>query len=159
MHTRVNFHETSPKAMKTLIGVETYLETCSLDPKILGLIKLRASQINGCAFCVNMHYEELKKIEISGAFLNLVPVWREAPCFTDKERAALAWTESVTLLADTHVPDHDYDLVREHFTDEELVNLTVAIGQINLWNRLAVSFRTKPAIKSAAEVEADHDPS
>lgn len=158
MHTRVNFHETSPKAMKTLTGVETYLETCSLEPRILGLIKLRASQINGCAFCVNRHYGELKKLEVPDAFLNLVPVWREAPCFTDKERAALAWAESITLLADTHVPDHDYDLVREHFTDEELVDLTVAIGQINLWNRLAVSFRTKPLVKETAGREVEHDP-
>ena len=159
MHTRVNFHETSPKAMKTLIGVETYLEACGLDPKILKLIKLRASQINGCAYCVNMHYEELKKTDTPDTYINLVAVWREAPCFTNKERAALAWTESITLLANTHVPDQDYDLVRKYFSDEELVNLTVAIGQINLWNRLAVSFRTKPAVKGVAVGKADHDPS
>lgn len=148
MDTRVNYYQTSPKAMQVLVGVETYLENCSLDPKILGLIRLRASQINGCAFCVNMHYGELKKLESSDTFLNLVSVWRESPCFTNKERAALAWTESVTLLANTHVPDHDYDLVREHYSEMELVDLTVAIGQINLWNRIAVSFRSIPPVEA-----------
>jgi AhpD family alkylhydroperoxidase len=146
METRIDYQKTAAKAMKALIGVETYLENSSLDPKIQGLIKLRASQINGCAFCVNMHYGELKNQGGSDTYINLVSAWRESPCFTSKERAALGWTESVTLLADTHVSDEDYDLVREHFSDDELIDLTVAIGQINLWNRLNVSFRTIPTI-------------
>lgn len=146
METRVNFQKASSKAMQALIGVETYLENSSLDIKIQGLIKLRASQINGCAYCVNMHYGELKKLDIPNNYLNLVTVWREAPCFTDKERAALAWTESVTLLANTHVPATDYDDVKKYFSENELIDLTVAIGQINLWNRLAVSFRSIPSV-------------
>ncbi len=144
METRVNFHKPTSKAIQALMRVEFYLKDCNLDQKIQGLIKLRASQINGCAYCVNMHYGELKKLEVPDTHLNLVSVWRESPCFTDKERATLAWTESVTLLANTHVPDSDYENVRKHFSEDELVDLTVAIGQINLWNRLAVSFRSIP---------------
>ncbi len=146
METRIDFQKTSSPAMKALIGVETYLENSSLDPKIQGLIKLRASQLNGCAYCVNMHYRELKKLETPDTYLNLISVWRESPCFTDKERAALAWTESVTLLANTQVPDCDYEDVQKHFSKDELIDLTVAIGQINLWNRLAVSFRSIPNV-------------
>jgi len=141
MDTRINFHQTSPKAMQALMETETYLRNSSLEPRVLGLTKLRASQINGCAFCVNMHYGELKKLGISDTELNLVMVWKEASCFSDKERAALGWTETVTLLANTQISDQDYNLVKKHFSDEELVDLTIAIGQINLWNRLAVSFR------------------
>ena len=147
MNPRQNYLKTSPDAIKALLTVEAFLENTCLSSHILGLIKLRASQINGCAFCVNMHYGELKKLRISDTILNLVSVWRESPCFTNKERAALAWTESVTLLANTHVPDHDYELVREYFSEKELVDLTVAIGQINLWNRLAVSFRSIPPVE------------
>lgn len=146
MDVRLDFHKISPKAIKALMGVEGHLGKSSLSPRILGLVKLRVSQINGCAFCVNMHYEELKKQEISNAYLNLVSVWRESPCFSSKERSALEWSESVTLLANTHVPDQDYDQVRNHFSKEELVDLTVAIGQINLWNRLAVAFRARPQL-------------
>lgn len=148
MKTRIKYQQTAPKALKALLKVETYLKNSHLDSKTQGLIKLRASQINGCAYCVNMHYGELKKLGNSDVYLNLVSVWREAPCFTDKERAALGWTESVTLLAETHVPGHDYDLAREHFSEEELIDLTVAIGQINLWNRLSVAFRTIPPVES-----------
>jgi AhpD family alkylhydroperoxidase len=146
METRVNFQKPTSKAIQALMRVEFYLKDCNLDHKTQGLIKLRASQINGCAYCMNMHYGELKNLEVPDTYLNLVSVWREAPCFTDKERAALAWTESVTLLANTHVPDQDYDDVRKHFSEDELIDLTVAIGQINLWNRLAVSFRSIPSV-------------
>ncbi len=146
METRIDYQNTAPKALKALLGVETYLGHSSLSPKIQGLIKLRASQINGCAFCVNMHYGELKKLGSADTYLNLVSVWREAPCFSDKERAALAWAESVTLLADTHVPDQEYDLVKKYFSEDELIDLTVAIGQINLWNRLSVAFRILPPV-------------
>lgn len=146
METRVNFQKPTSEAIQALMRVEIYLKNSSLDSKTQGLIKLRASQINGCAYCVNMHYEELKKLDISDTHLNLISVWRESPCFTDKERAALAWTESVTLLANTHVPDQGYDDVRKHFSEDELIDLTVAIGQINLWNRLAVAFRSFPNV-------------
>ncbi len=150
MKSRIDFHSTAHPAMKALLGVEAYLNKSSLDPKIQGLVKLRASQINGCAYCVDMHYGELKKLGFPGAHLNLVVAWREAPCFTDKERAALAWTESVTLLADTRVPDSDYALVQKYFSEQERIDLTIAIGQINLWNRLSVSFRKIPQLQTVA---------
>jgi len=143
MGNRIDLFQTSPEAIQALMTTESYLEKSSLGPKILGLVKLRASQLNGCAFCVNMHYGELKKSGFPDTLINLVSVWREASCFSDKERAALGWTETVTLLANHHISDQNYDLVTKYFSDKELVDLTVAIGQINLWNRLAVSFRPK----------------
>ncbi len=148
MSVRIDFHDSSPEAMKALLGVESYLENTSLDTKIMGLVKLRASQINGCAYCVNMHYGELKKIGIPDAQLNLVVAWKESLCFSDKERAVLAWTESVTLVSETHSPDEVYELVEEQFSKKDLVDLTILIGQINLWNRLAVSFRLQPNLKA-----------
>ncbi len=151
MNGRIDFHESSPKAMKALIGVESYLENTNLGSRIMGLVKLRASQINGCAFCVDMHYGELKKIGAPDAQLNLVVVWRESLCFSEKERAALKWTESVTLISETYSPDEDYDFMKEHFSEEELVDLTILIGQINLWNRLAISFKLQPQVKKSLD--------
>ena len=133
--------------MKALMGMESYLNNTSLDTKIMGLVRLRASQINSCAYCVDMHYGELKKIGVPDVQLNLVGVWRESLCFSDKERAALQWTETVTLISETYSPDEDYNFVNEHYSEEELVDLTVLIGQINLWNRLAISFRLQPQLK------------
>lgn len=146
MAARIDFHQNSPKVMKALLGVESYLQESGLDPKIRGFIQFRVSQINGCAFCVNMHFEELKKLGVPGTHLNLVSVWKESPCFSDKERAALGWAEAVTLLVGAHVSDEDYDLAQKHFSDDELVALTVAIGQINLWNRMAISFKSQPNV-------------
>ena len=147
MSIRIDFHESSPEAMKALIGVESYLENTRLDPKIMGLVKLRASQINGCAYCVDMHCGELKKIGVSEGHLNLVVAWRESLCFSEKERAVLRWTETVTLISTTHASDEEYSLVKKHFSNDELVDLTILIGQINLWNRLAVSFRLQPQVR------------
>jgi len=113
---------------------------------LLDLVKLRASQINGCAYCVDLHASDLRKKGETERRLYALPVWREAPFFTPRERAALAWTESLTLLAQTQAPDADFEAVREHFSERELVDLTVAIGAINTWNRLSVGFRkTVPA--------------
>jgi AhpD family alkylhydroperoxidase len=105
---------------------------------------LRASQLNGCAFCVDMHYTDARKEDDTERRLAAVVVWRETPFFTQRERAALAWTEAVTLVAQTHVPDDVFDNVRAHFTDKELVDLTLLIGSINTWNRIAISFRQSP---------------
>jgi AhpD family alkylhydroperoxidase len=115
----------------------------------MGLVKLRAYQINGCAYCVDMHYGELKKIGIPDDQLNLVVAWRESLCFSGKERVALKWAESVTLISKTHSPDEDYDFMEEHFSEKELVDLTILIGQINLWNRLAISFKLQPQVKKS----------
>jgi AhpD family alkylhydroperoxidase len=119
-----------------------------LDKKLLELVKLRASQINGCAFCLNMHSVEARKLGERQDRLDLVAAWREAPCFSERERAALAWTEALTLVARDHVPDDVYAAAKAPFTDEELVNLTAAVVAINGWNRVAVAFRFMPPVET-----------
>lgn len=119
-----------------------YLQNSGIEPELLDMMYLRASQINGCGYCTDMHWKDARAAGVDEQKLALVPVWREAPMFTARERAALAWTESVTLVADTRVPDDVFDLVHSQFTDAEVANLTIAIGGINLWNRLNVAFRT-----------------
>jgi AhpD family alkylhydroperoxidase len=114
------------------------------------LVKTRASQINGCAFCINMHTQDARKRGESEQRLYLLNAWREAPCYTDRERAALAWTEAVTLITETHAPDDVYNEVRAHFSEAETVNLTMLIGAINTWNRLSISFRAVPSVKTTA---------
>jgi AhpD family alkylhydroperoxidase len=115
----------------------------AVDRKLLHLLKLRASQINGCAFCVDMHVKEALDDGEDAQRLHLLAAWRESPLYSDKERAVLAWTESLTRLADTGAPDADFAPLRAHFSDAEIVNLTAAIGMINLWNRWAVGFRSQ----------------
>ncbi len=121
-------------------AVETYLHG-ALDIKLLSLVKLRASQINGCAFCLHMHYEEALKAGDTPARLNLLPAWEESRMFTEQERAALLWTESLTLIATDRAEDETYTKVKAHFTDKEMADLTLAIAMINAWNRLAISMR------------------
>lgn len=144
MDTRIDFYKSSPDALKALIALETAVAKLGLEPPLLDLVKLRASQINGCAFCVDMHTADAHKAGETERRLYAVSVWRETPFFTERERAALAWTEAVTLIAQTHAPDEDYALLRAQFTDSEMVNLTLAINTINSWNRLAISFRKMP---------------
>ncbi|MFC3908043.1 carboxymuconolactone decarboxylase family protein [Legionella dresdenensis] len=143
-NSRVDFYKTSPDAIKAMMGLEGYVNRCSLDKKLLELIKLRVSQINGCVFCVDMHCADALKAGESQRRLNAVAVWQEAPFFTEPERAALAWAEAVTLLSETHVPDDVYEEVLKHFSEKEAVDLTMAVIAINGWNRLAVSFRKIP---------------
>jgi AhpD family alkylhydroperoxidase len=126
------------------LGLEEYANNCGLERTLLDLVRLRASQINGCAYCIDMHSKDLRAEGESEQRLYLLDAWREAPFYTDRERAALAWTEAVTLVADGHVPDDVYEQARQQFSEEELVNLTLAIVAINGWNRLNVSFRTLP---------------
>lgn len=127
-----------------MYAVERYVRECGLERRLLELVKLRASQINGCAYCVDMHTKDARANGETEQRLYAVVVWREAPFFTERERAALAWTEAVTLVSVDHVPDDVYDLARQHFTEKELVDLTLAIVAINSWNRLAIAFRTVP---------------
>lgn len=141
---RIDFYKTSPEALKAMMGVEKYVNSCNLDKLLLELVKLRVSQINGCTFCVDMHCADALKAGESQRRLNTVAVWREAPFFSERERAALAWAEAVTLLSTTHVPDEVYQEMRAHFSEHEAVDLTMAIIAINGWNRLAVSFRKLP---------------
>jgi AhpD family alkylhydroperoxidase len=142
---RINYEQTSPEAVRALMHLEGFIIKTGLDKKLLALIKLRASQINGCGYCVDMHSAEAIKAGESERRLHAVAVWRETPFFTDKERAALAWSEAVTLLSETHAPDDVYQEVIKHFNEKETVDLTMAIITINAWNRIAVSFRKMPA--------------
>lgn len=144
MTSRINYYHASPEAMQAMMGLERFVNQCGLDETLLNLVKLRASQINGCAYCVDLHCAEAKKAGESERRLHAVVVWRETPFFTERERAALAWTEAVTLLPATHAPDALYQELRMHFAEKETVDLTVAIATINAWNRIAVSFRQGP---------------
>ena len=125
-------------------ALHAFVRNCGLDHSLLELVKLRASQINGCAHCIDMHTKELRADGESEQRLYLLNAWRESPFYSDRERAALAWTEAVTLVADTQVPDEVYEKVRKQFTEEELVNLTLALVAINGANRLNIAFRTVP---------------
>ncbi|WP_034295067.1 carboxymuconolactone decarboxylase family protein [Herbaspirillum sp. RV1423] len=145
MEQRVDFYKASPEVLKAMIGLENTVGKLGLETSLLELVRLRASLINGCAFCVDMHTADARKAGETERRLYAVPVWRETPFFTERERAALAWTESLTLIAQTGAPDEDYALVRAQFSDAELVNLTLAINTINSWNRFAIGFRKMPA--------------
>lgn len=141
MQSRLNYFAASPEAFQAHLALTQFVDRCGLEPSLWELVKIRASQINGCAYCLEMHTREAAAAGETAPRLNLLAAWRESPLYTARERAALAWTEAVTLVASSRVPDEVFAEVRAHFTDTELVNLTLAIGVINTWNRLAVSFR------------------
>ncbi|ARU06541.1 alkylhydroperoxidase [Comamonas serinivorans] len=145
MQTRLDFYAAHPAIVKALMGVEQQIAKSPLDTLLKELVRLRASQINGCAFCLDMHVAEATQAGESPRRLATVAAWRETPFFSDRERAALAWTESLTLVSDNHVPDAVWEAVRPHFTDTELVELTALITSINSWNRLAIAFRKMPS--------------
>ena len=138
---RVDYARLAPGALRAQYGVEAYVRGSGLEHTLLELVKLRASYMNGCAYCVDMHTKDARAAGETEQRLYAVPVWHETPFYTPRERAALAWTEAVTRLAPGGVPDATYDAVRAHFDDVELVNLTMAVVAINGWNRLAVSLR------------------
>lgn len=142
MVARLRYVQVAPGAYKAMFQLQEYVNNCGLEPSLITLIQTRASQINGCAFCLDMHTIDARAEGESEQRLYLLPAWREAPFYSERERAALEWTEAVTLIANDHVPDEIYERVRPHFTDEELVNLTLAINTINSWNRLSIAFRT-----------------
>ncbi|MCQ6254933.1 carboxymuconolactone decarboxylase family protein [Pseudomonas sp. Q11] len=144
MSQRLDYYSASPRAMKAMIGLEALSSRLSIEPGLLNLVKIRASQLNGCAFCTDMHSVDARRLGESERRLFAVAVWRDSGFFTPRERAALAWTEAVTLLAESQVPDEVFALARAVFSEEELVDLTLAISTINSWNRLAVSFRQSP---------------
>jgi AhpD family alkylhydroperoxidase len=144
MEARMDYAKAAPGAMRALHGLETYLAKCGIEPDLQDLVKLRASQLNGCAYCVDMHSLDARARGETEQRLYALPVWRETPFFSERERAALLWTEKLTLIARDQVPDAVYEQVRPHFTDEELANLTLAIATINAWNRFGISFRDEP---------------
>ena len=144
MKARLDFRKASPNGDKAMTGLHLFVRNCGLDHSLLELVKLRASQINGCAHCIDMHTKELRADGESEQKLYLLNAWRESPFYTDRERAALGWTEAVTLLPNSQVPDDVYDEARKAFSEEELVNLTLALVAINGANRLNIAFRTVP---------------
>jgi AhpD family alkylhydroperoxidase len=144
MQPRLKWSDVAPQGYRAMLGLETYVHSTELEPSLLELVKMRASQINGCAHCLDMHSKDARAQGESEQRLYALNAWHETPFFSERERAALAWTEAVTLVRLAHIPDDVYEQARRHFTEKELVDLTIAIVAINGWNRLAVSFRTVP---------------
>ena len=138
---RIDFKELVPGAYRAMLALETYVHQTGLESSLLELVKMRASQLNSCAYCLDMHSKDARAAGETEQRLYVLPAWREAPFYSERERAALAWTEAVTLVSQTHVPDDVYELARKSFSEEELVKLTMAIIAINGWNRLEVGFR------------------
>ena len=148
MKPRLNPYAAAPETVKAMMALETHLANCGLETSLYHLVKTRASQINGCAYCVHMHTKDARAHGESEERLYLLSAWRESPLYTARERAALAWTETLTLIAETHAPDDVYAEVKAQFSDEELVKLTLLIGAINTWNRLAIGFRSIHPVKA-----------
>ncbi|CAN0626465.1 Alkylhydroperoxidase like protein, AhpD family [Burkholderia multivorans] len=145
MQPRLNFYTANPDAINAMRTLETHLAKSALEKPLTELVRLRASQINGCAYCVDMHTADARQGGETERRLATVVTWRETPFFTDRERAALEWTEALTLIADDRVPDAVWESVKPHFSEAELVDLTLLVSTINGWNRLAIAFRKLPA--------------
>jgi AhpD family alkylhydroperoxidase len=142
LEPRINFVKVAPGAVEAMVGLASYLRKSGLDETLVNLVCLRASQINGCAFCLDMHWKDLRAAGESEQRLYGLDAWEESPYYTDRERAALAWTDSVTNIREGHVPDDVYERVKKFFTEKELADLTLAIAAINAWNRLNIAART-----------------
>lgn len=138
----------APDAIKALCDAEAYIQQCGLEKSLIELLKMRASQINGCAYCLDTHGKEARRAGESESRLYLLNAWRESDVYSPRERAALAWTEAVTHIARTHAPDELYQALQSHFSEREIVDLTVLVGLINLWNRVAISFRYRSAAEA-----------
>lgn len=144
MRRRLEYDEAAPGAMRAMYALQRYVEGCGLERSLLELVKTRASQINGCAYGIDRHTKDARALGESEQRLYGLNAWRETPFYTQRERAALAWTEALTLISQGHAPDEVFEQARPQFTEEELVNLTMAIVAINGWNRLAIGFRKVP---------------
>lgn len=151
MHPRFNFGKASPESYKAVAALDQFVKDCGLDPHYIHLIKLRASIINGCAFCVDMHVKEARHDGLSEQWINLMSVWRESTVYDAKERALLGWVDAVTKISETGAPDSDFETLKAYFSEEEMTKITVAIGAINVWNRLAISFRVPHAVDAPAK--------
>ena len=134
----------APDAYKAMLGLEKYMATSSIEKPLQHLIKLRVSQINGCAYCIDMHWKDLRAIGETEQRLYGLDAWRESPSYTERERAAFEWAESLTKVSDNHVPDSIYDIARSQFNEKELIDLTLGVVAINSWNRIAIAARTEP---------------
>ncbi len=151
MNARFPFAKAAPGAYQAMRGLESYLHGCGLEEKLLHLVKLRASQINGCAYCLDMHWKDLRALGEDEQRLYLLDAWRESPGYSERERAALEWTEALTLVSQTGVPDSVYDAVRAHFNDKELSDLSLLVATINAWNRISIAARTPPGTYQPAK--------
>ena len=144
MERRFDYRQFSAEPLQAMMALEKYIASCGLDHKLVHLLKLRASQINGCAFCIDMHSIDARAEGETEQRLYALDAWRETPFFTDRERAALAWIEAITLVSQTHVPDAVYEEVNRHYSEKEIFDLTFVATTINAWNRIAISARTPP---------------
>lgn len=144
MKPRLNAYAVAPGALKALLGVEEYLHTSGLEEKLQDLIKLRVSQINGCAYCIDMHWKDLRALGENEQRLYGLDAWEESPYYSERERAALEWAEAVTRIGEGHVPDEVFERARTHFSEKELADLTLAVTAINAWNRVSIAFRVTP---------------
>jgi len=144
MKPRFNYAKAAPGVYDAMDALDRYIATCGLDERLLHLVRLRASQLNGCAYCIDMHWKDLRALGESEQRLYGLGAWRESPYYDARERAALDWTEAVTHITDDHVPDATYDAVRQHFTEKELADLTCVVATINAWNRLSIASRLTP---------------
>ena len=143
MQPRLDYTKVSPGALRTMLDIETYLAKCGLERPLLLLVKMRASQINGCAYCLDMHSKDARAEGETEQRLYALDAWRETPFYSPRERAALTWTETLTLISETHAPDEIFREVRAQFSDQEMADLTLAIVAINGWNRISIGFRTE----------------
>jgi AhpD family alkylhydroperoxidase len=150
MPARFDYAKAAPGTFQAMFGLERYLQHCSIEVALLHLVKLRASQLNGCAYCIDMHWKDLRTIGETEQRLYSLEVWRECAWYSDRERAALAWTEALTRITEGHVPDAVFDEVRPHFNDTELADLSLAVATINAWNRLAIPARIEPGLYQPA---------
>ena len=144
MEARLDYTKASPEAVKAMVQLEGVVRRSGIDPKLLELMKIRASQLNGCAYCIDMHTKDARFKGENDQRIYALDAWRETPFFTEKERAALAWTEALTNIQAGHAPDAIYDELSRNFSEGEIVNLTLAITTINAWNRIAIGFRLVP---------------
>ncbi len=144
MRSRIEYIKAAPELLEAIEPLNNYVRDCGLESSLIDLVLIRASQINGCAYCIDMHTKDARARGETEQRIYELDAWRETPFYSEREMAALAWTEAVTLISDGHVPDDVYEEARKWFTEVELVNLTVAIGLINTWNRLSIAFRSVP---------------
>jgi AhpD family alkylhydroperoxidase len=151
MNVRLNYGRVAQGVYRAMDALDTYLATCGLEESLVHLVSLRASQINGCAYCLDMHWKDLRAIGESEQRLYSLDAWQECPYYSERERAALAWTEAVTLIADGRASDSDYAVARSQFTEKELADLTLVVATINAWNRLSIAGRLSPGTYQPAK--------
>jgi AhpD family alkylhydroperoxidase len=150
MKARLNAYTAAPETLKAMSAIEPIIAASGLEKSLIELVKIRASQINGCAYCIHMHSKDARAHGETEERIYLLDAWRESPLYSERERAALAWTEALTLIQETHAPDDVYDALRQQFNETETANLTALIGVINTWNRVAIGFRYQHPVKAKA---------